>query len=202
MATWALCLLALYGLLAIGLRVTIHHRRTGSWGVSGISGSAGSIEWLGGVLFTAAIVLAVAAPVLAANDRLEAIDAIDGRLGHVIGFALFALGAAGTVGAQAAMGRSWRIGVDEQARTELVTGGPFTLVRNPIYSAMIPAAAGIALLVPSVVAIAAVVLLVVALELQVRAVEEPYLLRVHGDAYRSYASRVGRFVPRLGRLGE
>ena len=31
-------------------------------------------------------------------------------------------------------------------------------------------------------------------------VEEPYLLRTHGDEYRRYASRVGRFVPGVGRL--
>ena len=40
----------------------------------------------------------------------------------------------------------------------------------------------------------------IALEIQVRLVEEPYLLRQHGDAYRNYAARVGRFVPGLGRL--
>jgi protein-S-isoprenylcysteine O-methyltransferase Ste14 len=39
-----------------------------------------------------------------------------------------------------------------------------------------------------------------ALELQVRAVEEPYLIRSHGDAYRAYAARVGRFLPGIGRL--
>ena len=42
-------------------------------------------------------------------------------------------------------------------------------------------------------------LLVTALEIQVRVVEEPYLARTHGDAYRSYAERTGRFVPGLGR---
>jgi protein-S-isoprenylcysteine O-methyltransferase Ste14 len=35
---------------------------------------------------------------------------------------------------------------------------------------------------------------------QVRGAEEPYLLRVHGDAYRCYAARAGRFVPGIGRL--
>lgn len=39
----------------------------------------------------------------------------------------------------------------------------------------------------------------VGLELQVRFVEEPYLLRTHAT-YASYASRVGRFLPGLGRL--
>jgi protein-S-isoprenylcysteine O-methyltransferase Ste14 len=42
--------------------------------------------------------------------------------------------------------------------------------------------------------------LFVAIELQVRAVEEPYLLQMHGDAYADYAVRVGRFVPAMGRL--
>ena len=42
--------------------------------------------------------------------------------------------------------------------------------------------------------------LIIGLELHVRLVEEPYLLRVHGDAYRRYAARTGRFLPRVGRL--
>jgi protein-S-isoprenylcysteine O-methyltransferase Ste14 len=55
-------------------------------------------------------------------------------------------------------------------------------------------------MVPSWVALAGVVALFVALELQVRVVEEPYLRRTHGAAYTDYASRVGRFVPGVGRL--
>ena len=31
-------------------------------------------------------------------------------------------------------------------------------------------------------------------------VEEPYLLRMHGAAYRGYAEGTGRFVPGIGRL--
>ncbi len=46
----------------------------------------------------------------------------------------------------------------------------------------------------------AVVVLVVALELQTRAVEESHLRRLHGSRYAAYAARVGRFVPGLGRL--
>jgi protein-S-isoprenylcysteine O-methyltransferase Ste14 len=30
--------------------------------------------------------------------------------------------------------------------------------------------------------------------------EERHLLALHGDAYRRYAARVGRFVPGVGRL--
>jgi protein-S-isoprenylcysteine O-methyltransferase Ste14 len=42
--------------------------------------------------------------------------------------------------------------------------------------------------------------LVAALGMQVRYVEEPYLMRTHGRRYLAYASRVGRFVPGLGKL--
>ena len=33
-----------------------------------------------------------------------------------------------------------------------------------------------------------------------RLIEEPYLTAVHGDAYRDYAGRVGRFLPGVGRI--
>ncbi len=98
------------------------------------------------------------------------------------------------------MGDSWRIGVDESERTELVTVGAFAVVRNPIFAAMIPTSLGIVLLVPNVVALVAFVTLVGALELQVHLVEEPYLLWTHGERYLAYASRVGRFVPGVGKL--
>jgi protein-S-isoprenylcysteine O-methyltransferase Ste14 len=103
--------------------------------------------------------------------------------------------------AQIAMGESWRIGVDESERTELVTDGPFALARNPIFAAMLPTSLGLALMVPSWVAFAGLAALFIALELQVRVVEEPYLRRVHGRTYSDYASRVGRFFPGVGRLG-
>ena len=106
---------------------------------------------------------------------------------------------AGTLLAQAWIGSSWRVGVDEAERTELVVRGPFALVRNPIFSAMIPAFLGLALLAPNVLALAAFSVLVAAVELQVRFVEEPYLLRTHGERYAGYASQVGRFVPGVGR---
>ncbi len=117
------------------------------------------------------------------------------------GGGLFWGGLIGTLLAQIAMGDSWRIGVDDAERTDLVTDGPFQYVRNPIFTAMIPASLGIALLVPNAVALVAVLALVAALEMQTRLIEEPYLLRTHGEVYARYASRAGRFLPFVGRLG-
>ena len=65
---------------------------------------------------------------------------------------------------------------------------------------MLVTAVGLVLMVPNVIAVTGLVALIVALELQVRGAEEPYLARVHGPRYVQYACRVGRFVPVLGRL--
>lgn len=86
------------------------------------------------------------------------------------------------------MGDSWRIGVDEQETTALVHTGVFGVVRNPIYTSMFAFGFGIALLTPNLVAWAGFILLVATIELQVRRVEEPYLLKTHGRAGSSPAT--------------
>ena len=119
---------------------------------------------------------------------------------HGFGAALVSLGIAGALGAQMSMGDSWRIGVDARERTRLVTDGLFGVVRNPIFSFMLLSGVGLLLLLPSAFCALALALTFAGIELHVRVVEEPYLSRTHGDAYRAYASRVGRFVPGVGRL--
>jgi protein-S-isoprenylcysteine O-methyltransferase Ste14 len=197
-AGWiAIALYLVYLGVAVGLRAWIQLRRTGSTGFKGISGSPGSLEWTAGVLFALAIAMGVAAPVLDVAGTIEPV--VDSNGLRAAGIALFASGLVAAFYAQVAMGESWRIGVDEGERTDLVTQGPFGLVRNPIFSAMLPASLGLALLVPNAVALVGFAALLVALEIQVRLVEEPYLLRTHGQAYSEYAARVGRFVPGFGR---
>jgi protein-S-isoprenylcysteine O-methyltransferase Ste14 len=152
------------------------------------------------VLFVFAFGLGLAAPVLDLLGVIEPVAFLGAFPFHTLGFAMFGWGLAGTLLAQLAMGDSWRIGVDESERTELVTVGAFAVMRNLIFAAMIPTSLGIVLLVPNVVALVAFVTLVGALELQVHLVEEPYLLRTHEERYLAYASRVGRFVPGVGKL--
>ena len=180
---------ALYLALAFVLRSVIQRRRTGSTGFKGVSGTPGSLEWWAGILFGVALIIGVLAPVLDVTDVLDPIGALDGPGAHALGLVLFGLGLAATLYAQLAMGESWRVGVDESERTDLVTGGPFAVVRNPIFAAMIPTSLGLTLMVPNVVAFAGFAALVLALEIQVRLVEEPYLRRVHGRAYASYAAQ-------------
>ena len=199
MAGWAVGLLLVYLALAFGVRVAVAIRTTGGTGIARLRG-APSLELLGGGLFAAAVALGVANPVLVLGDVLEPIDGLDETPLHAVGFVCAGTGIAGTFLAQMAMGASWRIGVDESDRTDLVTGGVFSLCRNPIYTFMLIAWTGLALLVPTWLSIASVPAGIIAFEAQVRLVEEPYLLRTHGQAFRAYASRVGRFLPGLGRL--
>ena len=114
---------------------------------------------------------------------------------QTVGIVVATAGIAATVYAQLEMGDSWRIGVDERETTTLVHTGVFGRIRNPIYTAMFTFGIGIALVTPNLVAFAALILLVATIQLQVRRVEEPYLLRTHGDVYRAYAASVGRFIP-------
>ena len=182
---------------AFGWRSWIQWRRTGSTGFIRPRRGAGTAELVGSVGFVLALVLLVAAPVadLAGLPRVESLDR---PWAAVVGVTLGVCGVAITLVAQLAMGDSWRIGVDPTERTDLVTGGVFGSVRNPIFTAMVIATTGLGFLVPNPVSVAAFVVLVAALEVQVRLVEEPYLRSVHGPAYGMYLAAVGRFVPRLG----
>lgn len=172
--------------------------RTGSSGFNGISGRPGSLSWWGGVLFVVALLLGLLAVVLAVTGA----DRGHGALAHPaavgVGTVLTVGGLLVTLAAQSAMGASWRIGVDDAERTHLVELGLFRWVRNPVFTGMTMVSAGVVLLVPTVAAGLSLLTLVIAVQLQVRVTEEPYLRRMHGAAYSDYQRRTGRFVPKIG----
>lgn len=196
MSAVALVLYVVALVVLFGVRSWMQHRRTGSTGFRGISGTPREAGWWGGVLFIAAIVLGLAGLLLAVTG---AVPGEPHPVVAAVGLVLALVGFAATLAGQAGMGASWRIGVDEAERTDLVTTGVFAYVRNPIFTAMALAQFGMLLLVPTWLSAAALIALIAAVELQVRAVEEPYLRRVHGKAYADYAARTGRFVPGVGR---
>jgi protein-S-isoprenylcysteine O-methyltransferase Ste14 len=196
-ALLALALYLVYLTLAFGLRGWLQWRRTGDAGFRLGAFYATPAERAGGILFVLALALGLAGPVL---ELLGVLPAFETLRSPALGVALSLAGIAGTLHAQLEMGNSWRVGVDPSERTALRTDGPFRWVRNPIFSWMITTAAGLALLVPNVASLVGLVALVVGIELQVRLVEEPYLLRAHGADYARWAGRTGRFVPGLGRL--
>ncbi|WP_460653512.1 methyltransferase family protein [Kribbella endophytica] len=199
MAVLALVLFGIYFGVAFVLRTALLVRRTGDHGFRGLSGRPGSARWWAGVLFALALLAGLAGPI-AALAGLDPIGVLDSPAIATAGAAAAVAGIAATVITQYAMGTSWRIGVDAAETTTLVTTGPFALVRNPVFTAMAITGLGLTLITPNPIALAGAVTLLIALQLQVRVVEEPYLLTAHGTTYRQYAATTGRFVPGFGRL--
>ncbi|WP_327304109.1 isoprenylcysteine carboxylmethyltransferase family protein [Streptomyces sp. NBC_01298] len=199
MSGWAWTALALYlgwAGFAFGVRAALQRRRTGDAGFRGISGRPGEASWWAGVLFVAALLGGTAAPVAALAGLPTAAHAAVQWTGLVITLA----GMAATLAAQTNMGTSWRVGVDADERTTLVTDGLFAHVRNPVFTAMAVTAVGLALMIPNWLTLVALACLIAAIQLQVRVVEEPYLMAVHGPAYAAYTARTGRFLPRSSQV--
>lgn len=191
-------LFVVYISAAFVLRSVLQYRRTGDAGFRGISGPVGSSRWWTGALFVLALVTGVFGPV-AALLGLEPIKVLTTHDVQVPAVVAAVVGIVCTVLAQLEMASSWRIGVREGEGTALVTNGFFAVVRNPIFTAMAITAGTWRSLCPTPSRCLGFALLLIALQLQVRVVEEPYLRALHGETYAAYEESVGRFVPLVGR---
>ena len=196
----ALAVYVAFFAVAFGWRMWLQYRRTGDTGFRGFSSGTGFIDTIGTLFMLLAATLPAASAIAARFGLAAAFDGVNTAPANRAGLALALLGFIILVVAQLQMRDSWRVGVDRRETTALVTGGLFDLIRNPIYTGAFLAILGVFLMVPNVLSAVALILIVPGLEIQVRRVEEPYLLRTHGDSYRAYARRVGRFVPWVGRL--
>jgi len=90
--------------------------------------------------------------------------------------------------------RSWRLRAKLDAGHRLATGGPFRIVRHPIYTGLNLLALGTAVWMPTAQLWIAFGLMAVGGDLRARA-EEKVLTEVFGAAYRDYCARVSRFLP-------
>ena len=98
-----------------------------------------------------------------------------------------------TSAAQINMHASWRVGIDEKQKTELVNTGIFRVSRNPIYLGMIASILGLFLVTPNAFTILLLALGYVLIQVQVR-LEEDFLYKMHGKAYLDYKESVRRFI--------
>jgi protein-S-isoprenylcysteine O-methyltransferase Ste14 len=97
----------------------------------------------------------------------------------------------------ASWGRSWtHIYIAGRRERELVTLGPYSIVRNPLYLFSFAGAAGIGLASGN---IAVLILLLVGFLVYypfvIRA-EEKHLESIHGESFRNYCASVPRIIPR------
>lgn len=90
--------------------------------------------------------------------------------------------------------RSWRFRAAVDTGHQLATGGPFRIVRHPIYLGLDLLALGSALWVPTAIVWAGFLLMAIGGDLRARS-EETLLLQAFGQSYRDYCARTKRFVP-------
>ena len=150
--------------------------------------------WWARALFGVAVLLGLGAPLLVATDVVQPIALFDEPGWVAGGAAVVLLGTALLLAAQ----RS-RVTLQERGADPVTaTRGLHARVRNPGLTGIVLATAGLLLMVPTLLGVLAAVLVVVAVQIQARAVREPGLARRHGEAYEAYAARTGRFLPRAG----
>ena len=109
------------------------------------------------------------------------------------GLIILALSLLWTSASQIAMSTSWRVGIDQQQKTALVTSGIFRYSRNPIYLGMIASFIGLLLITPNAFTLIIVLIGNILIQIQVR-LEEDFLYRSHGQDYLAYKSTTRRFI--------
>ena len=92
------------------------------------------------------------------------------------------------------LGRNWSAAVTVKAGHELVTTGPYAIVRHPIYAGLLLAFIGTAVARGDLGAVAAVVLVGWAFRRKTR-LEERWMREQFGAAYEAYARRVPALFP-------
>ena len=95
--------------------------------------------------------------------------------------------------AQYQMSNSWRIGIDENNKTELITKGLFSYSRNPIFLGMIISVAGIFFILPNALTFFLMLTTYIVIKIQIR-LEEEFLEKQHGEQYLIYKKTTKRLL--------
>ena len=185
--------MALFLLLALVLPLIRLYRQTGVFGIVVHRGAAPLQRFVGTAFAGTIAAYATAGGFIGAMGP-EALGAWPRPVwAGPLGWVLFAGGLALMVIAQAQMGASWRIGIDDRP-TGLVTHGLYRYLRNPIYTGVLSLTAGLGFLVPAWWSVLGPVLIYAQIRTQV-CYEEQHMLKLHGDEFRRYTRVTGRFVP-------
>lgn len=109
-----------------------------------------------------------------------------------IGWALLFLSLIVVWISQSQMSTSWRIGIDENNKTKLVTNGMFSISRNPIFLGIMIANIGLFLIIPNAFTLLIISLSALSVNTQIR-LEEEFLKREFGNEYIQYEEKVRRW---------
>ena len=161
------------------------------WLVAASSVKRGRVAWSRQLRIRAVIVVVVILLLRLGAFRGHGLNTDPWRAG--LGLALFFLGLGFAIWARVHIGRNWGTPMTQKDEPELVTSGPYHLVRHPIYSGILFAGVGTAVALSwpwlTAVALAGVYFLYSA------TVEERYLTEQFPDAYAVYKRSTKVLVP-------
>lgn len=112
---------------------------------------------------------------------------------RICGLVLMAAGAAVFIAAFRTLKDSWRAGIDENQKTELVTDGVYRVSRNPAFLGFDLLYLGSALALGNAVLFAAAGAVIVMIHLQILE-EEKHLEKMFGAPYLTYQKEVRRYL--------
>ncbi len=112
------------------------------------------------------------------------------------GAAITAAGLLFSVWGRRHLGRNWSRAVTVKQDHELITSGPYALVRHPIYTGLLTGFLGSAIARGQYRGLLAVLLLFVALWFKLQ-LEEQWMRAHFGEQYAAYSRRVAALVPYL-----
>ncbi len=118
-----------------------------------------------------------------------------------VGFWLFWLGAAVTIAgllfaiwAREHLGRNWSSSVTIKQGHELITTGPYAVVRHPIYTGILIGFVGVAIALAQVRGLVVLVLIFLSFWMKLR-MEERFMRSQFGEVYAAYAHKTAALVP-------
>jgi protein-S-isoprenylcysteine O-methyltransferase Ste14 len=161
------------------------------WLVAAFSMKRGRVPWSRELRIRAVIALIAIILIRLGVFRGHDLNTDPWRAG--IGLVLFTFGLGFAIWARMHIGRNWGIPMTQKDEPELVTSGPYHLVRHPIYSGILVAGVGTGVALGwlwlTAVAVAAVYFLYSAV------VEERYLTDQFPDTYPAYMRSTKMLVP-------
>ena len=161
------------------------------WLVAAFSMKRGRVPWSRELSVRAVIVVVVILLIRLGAFRGHGLSTDPWRAG--IGLVLFALGLGFAIWARVQIGRNWGTPMTQKDEPELVTSGPYHLVRHPIYSGILVASVGTAVALSWMWLIA--VVLAGVYFLYSATVEERYLTDQFPNSYPLYKRSTKMLVP-------
>lgn len=119
--------------------------------------------------------------------------AIHSAILRAIGVVTFASGIGLAVWARLHLGHNWGVPMDRKQEPELITSGPYRLIRHPIYTGLLAAVLGTALTINLVGLI--LVVLLGAYFYYCSVVEERDLVIAFPATYQAYRARTKMLIP-------